>query len=316
MTIDQVNFQKDKALLVDIGGTNIRTCKAVIGSNELIEPYKETLSSLSALDKRIQRFLDVDPCIKHLVFSIAGPKLHTSISMTNRDFTIEEAKTLKKFNIESCHILNDWESIGHSFSLYSDQEKEYINTGEAFNNTALVIGPGTGLGAALVVNDDIILPTEIGNCSLSLQSLMIDQGLNDSTAFKVVEDLISGGGLARIYHHFSGKKMSPEKILQLHDQDEAAKRSIDCFLSSLSQILSELALTYMPGKGIYLAGSLMRSLYDHLEQDKFLDNFLINRKEMHAEILKSMPIALIKKEMTCLHGNLNFINKLSQTSMS
>jgi glucokinase len=316
MTIDQVNFQKDKVLLLDIGGTNIRTCKAFLGSNELIEPFKETLTSLNALDTRIQKFLDVDPSIKHLVFSIAGPKLNTSISMTNRDFKIEEAETLLKFNIESCHILNDWESIGHSFVLYSDQDKEYINTGKAFNSTALVIGPGTGLGAALVVNDDIVLPTEIGNSSFSLQSLMINQGLNDSKAFNVVEDLISGGGLARIYHHFSGKTESPEKILELHNQDESAKKSIDCFLTCLSQILSELALTYIPGKGIYFAGSLMRSLHDHIEQDKFLDNFLINRKEMHAEILKSMPIALIKKEMTCLHGNLNFINKLCQSSMS
>jgi len=27
-----------------------------------------------------------------------------------------------------------------------------------------------------------------------------------------------------------------------------------------------------------------------------------------------MPISLIKKEMTCLHGSLNFINKFSQNT--
>jgi hypothetical protein len=39
---------------------------------------------------------------------------------------------------------------------------------------------------------------------------------------------------------------------------------------------------------------------------------LINRKSMHADVLEQMPIALINQEMTCLHGSLNFFNKISQ----
>ena len=33
---------------------------------------------------------------------------------------------------------------------------------------------------------------------------------------------------------------------------------------------------------------------------------------MHADVLKQIPLALINQEMTCLHGSLNFINKISQ----
>ena len=68
----------------------------------------------------------------------------------------------------------------------------------------------------------------------------------------------------------------------------------------------------MPGKGIYLAGGLMRSLQEHINVNLFMENFLVNRKLMHADVLQQIPVALINQEMTCLHGSLNFINKISQ----
>jgi len=43
-----------------------------------------------------------------------------------------------------------------------------------------------------------------------------------------------------------------------------------------------------------------------------MKNFLVNRKSMHVDVLTQMPVILINQEMTCLHGSLNFINKISQ----
>ena len=80
---------------------------------------------------------------------------------------------------------------------------------------------------------------------------------------------------------------------------------------SLSQIMSELALAYMPGRGIYIAGGLMRSLHQFLDTDRFMKEFLVNRKSTHADVLAQIPLAIINQEMTCLHGSLNFINKFS-----
>ena len=56
----------------------------------------------------------------------------------------------------------------------------------------------------------------------------------------------------------------------------------------------------------------MRSLKEFIDSDLFIRNFIVNRKSMHADVLKQMPVALINQEMTCLHGSLNFINKISQ----
>jgi glucokinase len=314
VTNPQVAFLNSKVLLIDIGGTNIRTASAQVGSSELLNANKRNLNCLDSFEEMLQGFLDQDASLKHVVFSIAGPKLNNSISMTNREFKIDEAEILKNFEIDSCHILNDWESIGHGLSLFKKNEMHSINAGNPFNNSALILGPGTGLGAAQVINNDIVLPTEIGNSLLAIPGLLDELGVTQDKDFLVIEDIISGGGLAKIYSYFATHKKSPEEIVKTYHSDEFAKKSIELFLKALSQILSELALAYMPGQGIYLAGGLVRSLDEFLNPETFMKDFLVNKKSMHKDVLAQMPISLIQKEMTCLHGSLNFINKFSQNT--
>jgi len=307
----EVSSLEKKVLLVDIGGTNIRTATAEIGSFELQNANKQNLDCLDSFDEIIENLLNQDTDIKHIVFSIAGPKLHQSIAMTNREFEIGELDILNKFEIDSCHILNDWESIGHGLSLFDRSEMIFINEGNSFNDTALVLGPGTGLGVAQVINNNIVLPTEIGNSLLSIPKLFKELNLSNPEDFIVIEDLLSGGGLKKIYKNISSNELSPEEIVATHAKNEFSQKSVQIFMISLSQIMSELALAYMPGRGIYIAGGLMRSLHQFLDTDRFMKEFLFNRKSTHADVLAQIPLAIINQEMTCLHGSLNFINKFS-----
>ena len=308
----QDGFSDKKVLLIDIGGTNIRTATAEIGSNEINNASKQNLDCLDSFDQIIQNLLSKDQNIKHIVFSVAGPKLHQSITMTNRNFEINEKTILKKFSLDSCHILNDWESIGHGLSLFDTKEMSFINKCDGFNQTSLVIGPGTGLGAAQVIKDNIVLPTEIGNSSLTLPKLFEDFEPRAIENFNIIESIISGRGLKQIYKIFSNEEKSSEEIVSSFSNDEFSQKTINFFLNSFSQILSELALAYMPGNGVFIAGGLMRSMHQFIDNDIFMKNFLMNRKSMHAKILSQMPIAIINQEMTCLHGSLNFINKISE----
>ena len=188
----------------------------------------------------------------------------------------------------------------------------FINKCDGFNQTSLVIGPGTGLGAAQVIEDNIVLPTEIGNSSLTLPKLFEDFEPMAIEDFNIIESIISGGGLKQIYKIFSNEEKSSEEIVSSFSNDEFSQKAINFFLNSFSQILSELALAYMPGNGVFIAGGLMRSMHQFIDNSIFMKNFLMNRKSMHAKILSQMPIAIINQEMTCLHGSLNFINKISE----
>ena len=75
---------------MDIGGTNIRTAVANIGSSDLINPLKKNHNNIISIDALINDFLRKDSTIKHIVFSVAGPKINQSISMTNAELQIDK----------------------------------------------------------------------------------------------------------------------------------------------------------------------------------------------------------------------------------
>ena len=75
--------------------------------------------------------------------------------------------------------------------------------------------------------------------------------------------------------------------------------------------MSDLTLSFLPGKGIFLAGNLIRSLRDFINIKFFEEKFLSTKDDAHLKILRNTPINIITKEHSPLYGNLNYFN-LSQ----
>ena len=98
-------------LLVDIGGTNIRYAYSNIGDSGFVSENKAELDSLNDFDNLMSVLL-AESDVKHIVFSVAGPKVNNSIKMTNRNFEIDADEIRKKFNSTSkdiycSHFLNE-----------------------------------------------------------------------------------------------------------------------------------------------------------------------------------------------------------------
>ncbi len=70
-------------LLIDIGGTNIRYAYSNIGDSGFVSENKAELDSLNDFDNLMSVLL-AESDVKHIVFSVAGPKVNNSIKMTNR----------------------------------------------------------------------------------------------------------------------------------------------------------------------------------------------------------------------------------------
>ena len=183
-------------LLVDIGGTNIRYAYSNIGASDFVSENKAELDSLTNFDNLMSKLL-AESNVKNIVFSVAGPKVNNSIKMTNRNFEIDAEAIKQRFNLESCHLLNDWESIGYSMKTFSENDFDNFKEGKPFNDTFLVIGPGTGLGASVISGNNVIA-TEIGNTNLGLSALKSLLNIN-SDEFNVLEDIISGTGISRMF---------------------------------------------------------------------------------------------------------------------
>ena len=295
-------------LLVDIGGTNIRYAYSNIGASDFVSENKAELDSLTNFDNLMSKLL-AESNVKNTVFSVAGPKVNNSIKMTNRNFEIDAEAIKQRFNLESCYLLNDWESIGYSMKTFSENDFDNFKEGEPFNNTFLVVGPGTGLGASVISGNNVIA-TEIGNTNLGLSALKSLLNIN-SDEFNVLEDIISGTGISRMYETKTGNKVKSEEIFSLSlNGDNNAKEVIDIFTIAFARTLSDLSLTFSSGGGIILAGSLSRSFLSIANKDLFNKHFLDGKSDIHKEILNKIDIKVINKGYTCLFGSLNYVNNI------
>ena len=295
-------------LLVDIGGTNIRYAYSNIGDSDFVSENKAELDSLNDFDNLMSVLLAKSD-IKHIVLSIAGPKVNNSIKMTNRNFEIDADEIKKRFNLDSCHLLNDWESIGYSIRTFSENDFDNFKEGEPFNNTFLVIGPGTGLGASVISGNNVIA-TEIGNTNLGLSALKSLLKIN-SDEYNVLEDIISGTGISRMFETKTGNKVKSEEIFSLSiNGDDDAIEVIDMFTIAFARTLSDLSLAFSSGGGIILAGSLSRSFLTIANKDLFNKHFIDGKSDIHKEILNKVGIKVANRGYTCLFGSLNYINSI------
>ena len=298
----------NKLLLIDIGGTNMRYATAYSDSDEISSINKKAFNEATFYEN-LEELIN-EHNINTLIMSVAGPKIDNSITMTNKNFSFNQDKLKEKFKLKECYLLNDWESIAYSYG-YIKKSIKIIQNGKTYNNNLLFLGPGTGLGAAFSMHE-VVLPTELGNTKNFIESLK-KNFKNVTFEASRLEDIISGSGISKIYETLTHEKLSAEEIFKKFlDKEPDALFVINGFIKSLSQTLSDLALSFLPGKGILLAGSLSRSIYTHFNEQNFFKPFINNNTGMHFDILKNTPIGVITKERTPLYGNLAFYKNLNK----
>ena len=299
----------NKVLLIDIGGTNLRYAYSDGDFSTIKDTNKIQLSCIKGFNEILTN-LTKGQNVDSLVISVAGPKIKGSITMTNRDFSINEEDIRNSFQFKTCHLLNDWESIGHSLAAYDESDIAIIKEGTEFNDNSFFIGPGTGLGAALLIGNDNVIPTEIGNTTGLTKALLKNYAIDNDDHFRTLEDVLSGKAISDIYEYKTGTRLTSEDIVQRYGgDDEMINFVIDGFIKSLAETISDMALTFISGKGIYIAGGLIRSIFQIMDKDKFIENFYGDKKLVHLQILEMVKIGIVEKEHACLHGNLNFYKK-------
>ena len=290
------------SLLVDIGGTNLRYAYAnkkgiseeIILSNISDQEINKTLRSLLS-----------DTQIKNTVIAAAGPRLGNKIEMTNRNVIVDGDSLGRKFKLVNSHVLNDWEAVGYAVD---EMTLKKIKKGKSKSNVDLMIGPGTGLGFA-IVTDGKVIPTEIGNTKLHSKLLLKNLGIKPSKNFLVLEDVISGPSISRAYQSRYKEKLSPEEIVLLaKKRNPKAKFTIYGFVDNLIQFMQDVSVAYLPRR-ILLGGSLITDLAYLIKDNKFLSQYTDHPKDQHRDILESIEINLITSKTPALKGCFNYLNK-------
>ncbi len=300
--------------LIDIGGTNIRY--SFFCNNKKLSIKKKEIPSTKSFYQILNEILkEKETIVTDLVISAAGPKFNHIITMTNQKFVIDAKKIKKKFNLQSCFVLNDLEAAGYCLDKIKSKEKKIIKKGHKINNNQILVCPGTGLGLSLIINNQKVLSSEIGNSKfLKSEFLKIDKRLI-KFKFSKIEDFLSGPGISNLYEIIYQKKLStPEIIYQLSNNNRKALYVRDIFLKMFAKFLAEISLIYLPGNGIFLSGSLIREIETYIDKKKFKDDFLKQVNQSHKKLLNLISINVIIKEHMSIFGCKEFFNLIQKDS--
>ena len=292
------------ALLIDLGGTNVR--HAFFINNALSKISKEKISDKEFIPFVTKLLNGAESKIEYLVIAAAGPNNQDFINLTNRNLLINSSELEAALNLKKCLLLNDWEAV--AFSLSEMEKKSFlsIKSNVPSNKNTLLIGPGTGLGVTLIIDDQII-PTEFGNVLSSTKSMMESFGIERSEKFLSLENILSGPGIEMLYEEKFGKKLSSEKIITLAlERNEDALFIVNNFLKTLITIIDDLVLSFTC-KRVILGGAILNSLKSILTSEKILNYFSSRINPKYSQLIEEVQVDLLLEDEPGIFGCLAFL---------
>jgi glucokinase len=311
-------------LIADIGGTNTRF--AIVPDRNAAPIGFPTVKtgSFAAIDDAIRETVLVSSAERPraAVFALAGPIHSDKVPLTNSTWVVEPASVVKSAGLSELVLLNDFEALAMALPALKPGDTDPIGGGRMREEGAkLVVGPGTGFGAAgmLRVSDLIVpVPGEGGHIGLCPQT---DR---DDAVFAQLEKMgggrrisaewvVSGPGLIRLYRAIAATEGGIAKLARaseisaagLNGTDPYAVEAIRLFATYLGRTAGDLALVFMATGGIYLAGGVSRLLAGFLKDSDFRAAF--NDKWPHRALMESMATVVITHHAPALIGLGEFV---------
>jgi len=261
-------------LVGDIGGTNARFAIAEPGKH----PHgarKLLAAQYPSLVEAAEDYLSGAAKVEEAVLAVAGPVLGDEVVFTNSawQFSIEDVR--QRLGLRKLVVINDLVAQALSFAALRPDEIGAVKSGTRVpGQPAVVIGPGTGLGVAFLLNHAGTLvgfPSEAGHATfapMDRSQVEILSRLQGRYPHVSVERLLSGSGLLAIATTLAEIK---GQTIDVHDPRDVSARAaagqcpvcieaIRIFSSILGSTAGNLALTLLAGGGLIITGGLCRAL--------------------------------------------------------
>jgi glucokinase len=216
-------------------------------------------------------------------------------------------------------LINDFQAMACATEfLHADDTSLIAGPDIVASGPVLVMGPGTGLGAAVRVPTNngrsIILTTEAGQAAFAPSTpreLAILDRLLHQDAHVPVEQLVSGPGLHTIYRTLGLIEGSPAPLesparvtsAAIAGNDALARDALDTFCGLLGSVVGDLILLYGAQGGVFMAGGILPQIHEFLRHSSFHAR-LLSKGPMRS-VLAQVPVRLIE------HGNHGVIGAAS-----
>ncbi len=297
-------------LAADIGGTHARV--ALMRASPEGTRGVETLAyrvfacaEFSTLSELLQAFVDADvqAPVKHCVLACAGQIMGNEVMNDNLAWPIHLTQLRHALGLDEVAVLNDFEALAYALDgTLADGGRHLCGPDTHASGPTLVIGPGTGLGAAMHIPGPaggFVLATEAGQMDFAPNSVRereVLAHLAPNGGYVAFEHIVSGPGLLTIYTTLctldgeTPKLATPEAVTTaaFARSDAQAVEAVDIFCASLGSFTGNLAMAFMATGGVYLAGGFLSSIFELLKRSAFEERFLHGRSAR--ALLSQVPV--------------------------
>ncbi len=299
-------------LVGDIGGTNARFALVDskgaaprLLSHEETAGHPDPSSAIRAALAKEGRGGGQPP--RSAILAIAGRVDGPKVQLTNAHWVIEGAKIGADFALESSVVVNDYVPVAAGAAGIAPHDLTAIGpAGHAPGGARVVLGPGTGFGAAALVpySDRLaIVSTEAGHTDIGPVDTFEEKvwhALERVEDRITVETVLSGPGLARLHaavrHVRTGEpaeKIDPAAVTQagMKASDPHAAEALELFGRVLGRVCGDLALTFLATGGVYIGGGIAPRIVKLLQQGGFRAAF--ERKAPFSAMMRAIPTSVI-----------------------
>lgn len=313
-------------IAADVGGTHVRIGLVSANSDpahpiQVLRYAKYRCAEYPGLAEILQHFIGTleGITIDEAAIASAGYPLDDgTLISANLPWRVSLNDIRTRLGFRSLRLVNDFEAVAHAAACV-DASKVLRLTGPATapNGPMLVIGPGTGLGAAIRVptkHGPVVIATEAGQATLTtvtdLEMALVQQ-MRQRFGHVSVEHALSGPGLMNLYialcelRSITPVHATPGAITTAAQSgdDALAREILDVFCGLLGGMVGDIALLCGLHGGIYLAGGILPQIREFLIQSSFVERFL--SKGRMREVLERIPVTLVE------HGQLGVIGAAS-----
>ncbi|MFH0876050.1 MAG: ROK family protein [archaeon] len=305
-------------LSMDVGGTNFRL--AVIDKKKLLTIESVLTKEIKDPVKLIKNFLakHTKYKIKKCGIGFAGPIIENKATLTNAGITLDKKILEKELKLKITFV-NDFQAIGYGLKLLDKKDFFSLNKTDMKSKVNMVVGPGTGLGKAYIINE-IVFASEGGHTILDIEDIH-DYSLRDYLKSNLHreqiyhEDVVSGRGLIALYKHLAitsqlnrsqraGKEIinheykTADMITKYAPKDPLCDLTLKEFTKYYARFVRGSALHLIPSH-IYLCGGISPIIKEYLK--KYFMREFVNHC-MYSGLLKNMNVSIVMNTNVGLIG--------------
>ena len=303
-------------LVCDTGGTNVRFALANEPGARLSEIIHLRTGDYPGLPEAIEEAVPrFGATPRSAITCGAGPVVGRTLKLTNAPWIMDGPETARRAGLSQGLLLNDFEAQALSLPAIPEAWARRIGPlGFGAEGPQVILGPGTGLGvAALVEADGRFTPVSSEACHIdfgpvSPEEFALWPHLERAHGRVTSESVLNGAGLARIHRARMMVSGRPDPHLEppavtaaaLNDRNGEAATSLRLYWRIVARFAGDMAVTFVATGGLTLAGGVLPRVVDFLDEAAFRQVF--EAKAPVDALARRIPTRLVTREDAVLVG--------------